>query len=260
MCWGAQLLIDSLAELLSLSVTELALCYLAVFAAGLVRGFAGFGLSAVLMASIVTFIPPVSLIPVCFLLEATASFVMFRGGAAQADMRIVWGLAIGSALGAPLGLYATNSLDPDISKTVALAILLTLSLAQLMRLRPRFLATNAGLYSSGLLAGVATGLASIGGMVVALYVLASDADARRMRASLVMFLFLGMFSSVIYLYLYEMLNLQAVWRALALAPAMLLGLAVGTLLFRPRWLPVYKSSCLLFLVSLCALGLYRQLN
>ncbi|MEO0980836.1 MAG: sulfite exporter TauE/SafE family protein, partial [Pseudomonadota bacterium] len=60
--------------------TQLTICAVMVFIAGLVRGFAGFGLSAVLMASIVVFIPPIELIPVCFLLEAAASLAMFRGG------------------------------------------------------------------------------------------------------------------------------------------------------------------------------------
>ena len=48
--------------------THLVISAVMVFVAGMVRGFAGFGLSAVLMASIVVIIPPVELIPVCFLL------------------------------------------------------------------------------------------------------------------------------------------------------------------------------------------------
>ncbi len=237
----------------------MAIAALAVFAAGMVRGFAGFALSAVMMASLVVLIPPVSLIPVCYLLEGVASAVMLRGGITHADRRIAWGLALTSALGVPIGLFATSNIDADLSKTLALGLLLTLAAAQLLKFRPRFLATAKGLYLSGLTAGIATGLASVGGMVVALYVLSSGVDAKRMRASLVLYLALGMFSSGIYLFYFDMLNALAMWRALALAPIMLLGLACGTLLFRPRFVHLYKFSCLALLSTLCLLGLVRQL-
>lgn len=252
-------MLASIAEWVSLPLNEMVLIALAAFAAGLVRGFAGFGLSAVMMASAATFIPPVSLIPVCFMLEAMASLVMVRGGIKEADMRIVWGLVIGSLIGTPIGLYMTNSLDAEHSKIFALGIVTVLTLLQLLKIKPHFLMTASGLYISGLAAGVATGLASVGGMVVALYVLASDAEPKRMRASLVMFLFLGMFSSTVYLYFYDMLTMAALMRALILGPLMLLGLLVGSLMFRPQWQFVYKPACLVFLLLLCAVGLIRQL-
>ncbi len=245
--------------MVTLSSKEVMLLSLAAFAAGLIRGFAGFGLSAVVMASAATFVPPVSLIPVCFLLEAMASMVMFRGGLKDADMRIVWGLAIGSIVGSPVGFYATTSIDPDTSKVVALTLVTSLSILQLLKFRSKFLATNSGLYVSGLLAGVATGLASIGGMVVALYVLSTDAEPKRMRASLVMFLFVGMFSSTVYLLSYQMLTPTALYRALLFAPPLFLGLLMGTTLFRPNLQHLYKRVCLAFLIGLCLIGLGRQL-
>lgn len=232
----------------------------AVLAAGLIRGFAGFGLSAILMASIVTIIPPVSLIPICFILEGLASVAMFRGGIKNADMTLVWGLAIGAAIGTPIGLYATTSIDVDLSKQIALLVILTLTIANLFKLRPKFLATKSGLYGSGLTAGVVTGLASVGGMVVALYILASEPEAKRIRASLVMFLFIGMFTSLIYLFVYNMMTMQAFWRGAVLGPVILLGVYLGSVLFRPAYEHFYKRVCLLLLIILCVLGLVRQIS
>ena len=48
-----------------------------------------------------------------------------------------------------------------------------------------------GTVCSGICAGIATGLASIGGLIVATYVLASQNSARRMRASLVVYILLN---------------------------------------------------------------------
>lgn len=237
---------------------QLAFVLLAVFAAGLVRGFAGFGLSAVMMAGVVSLVPPVSLIPICFMLEAVASFAMFRGGLKNANMRVVWGLVIGSALGTPLGLYATNSMPIDLSKNVALILVLTLTASQMLGFKPSFLQSKYGPLACGLLAGIATGLASVGGMVVALYVLASGVAAKNMRGSLVMFLFLGMFSSGFYLWVYDMWTITAIKQTLSLTPMLLLGLLVGSLLFKPDHERFYKRACQWLLVVLCLLGLARQ--
>ena len=230
-----------------------------VFIAGLVRGFAGFALSATVMAGIAAIIPPVELIPICFILKGAASVAMFRGGMKDADMKIVWALAIGSAIGVPIGLLATTSVDIEVSKIIALLIVLTLTIAQLCKLQPKFLATKGGLYGSGVLAGIATGLASVGGMVVALYVLASDTNPKNMRASLVMFLFIGMFTSLGYLFLYEVMTYKAFWRGVTMVPIVLLGVFLGNLLFRPAYTHLYKRICLLLLIFLAVAGLTKQI-
>jgi len=178
--------------LTGLSTAQFYIVVGAVFVAGVVRGFSGFALSALVMASLAIMIAPIELIVVCWLLELSASLLMVRGGFKDGDMKVALGLAIGSAVGAPVGLYLTNNLSIEASKFVALMVILTLAVLQLLRVRATLLATQPGLYLSGMVAGVATGLASVGGMVVALYVLARDAPAKAMRGSLVMYLLAGL--------------------------------------------------------------------
>jgi len=197
------------------------------------------------------------LIPICYILEATASLIMFRGGIRDANMKIVWGLSIGSAIGFPVGLYATKVLPIQTSKLVALCIILALATAQLLRASPKFLARTPGLYASGLTAGVVTGLAHVGGMVVALYVLAREAPAKTMRASLVMFLFIGMFTSLVYLLGFGVLNKSAAIRGLLLAPVVAAGVLVGSAMFRPSLETAYKKFCLGLLIFLAFTGLLR---
>ena len=252
-------MIETLANMTELAPGELILCTGAIFFAAIVRGFAGFALSALIMASVVTILPPVELIPVCFLLEATASLMMFRGGIKEADMRIVWGLAISSAVGSPIGLYATTTLPVDTSKLIALTLLIVLAALQLFKVRIPLLATRPGLYFSGLTAGIATGLASIGGMVVALYVLSQEKAARTMRASLVMFLAITMFTTLIYLLYYEVLDMMAARRGLVFAPVVIAGVLAGSWLFRPSLEGFYKRFCLVLLLSLAGVSLVRAL-
>jgi len=248
---------EAFLDLVDLTATQFSICVVVVFLAGMVRGFSGFALSALVMASLAIMIPPVELIAVCWFLEMSASLLMVRGGFKEADMKVVFGLVIGSAVGSPMGLYLTNTLPVATSKAIALIVVLILAAAQLLKLRPAFLATTPGLYFSGLLAGIATGLASVGGMIVALYVLARDAPARMMRASLVMFLFIGSMISFIYLYLYGMMISAVVARGLILALPCMAGVIAGKALFMPRLEGYYKPFCLVLLVFLAAIGLVR---
>ncbi|RED14365.1 sulfite exporter TauE/SafE family protein [Pontivivens insulae] len=248
---------ETLATFTALTPGALAFLLAAGFIAGLVRGFAGFALSAIIMASAAVVIPPVELIPVCFLMEGVASIAMFRGGWRDADLGVVWVLVIGSAIGVPLGLLATTSISVEGSQLAALCLILMLTLAQLFKMVPRAIGSRPGLYATGLGAGIATGLASVGGMVVALYVLSRQDDAARMRGSLVMFLFGGMFTTGVTLTLYGLLDGESLRRGLVLAPVVLLGVLLGTLLFRPSLVPFYRRFCLFLLCVLSVAGLVR---
>jgi len=123
----------------------------------------------------------------------------------------------------------------------------------------RFLASNWGLYGSGWMAGVATGLASVGGMVVALYVLAQNAPPREMRASLVLFLFLGSVTTALSLLAFGLMDRTAIARGLAMAGPAALGVILGQLSFIPRWEHFYKPFCLLLLLALSSWGILRMI-
>jgi len=136
-------------------------------------------------------------------------------------------------------------------------LIVLLALMQLLRKSPAFLGTKPGLYAAGLTAGIAGGLAGVAGMVVALFVLAQNAAPAVMRASLVMYLFLGIFSSVFWLTLSGLLDSLAITRGLFLAPVAIIGVMIGTHLFRPSLEVFYKRFCLGLLIFVAVAGLLR---
>lgn len=242
-----------------LSIDVLPFFIAAMFLAGLIRGFSGFALSATVMACLSSFIAPIEIIPICFALEILAAVIMFRGGLKDADFSLVKGLAIGNFVGVPLGLFVLTQLDVSTSRIVALTMVMCVGTLLLFRVKASFLTTQKGPYIGGLTAGIASGIASIGGMVVALFVLTLDKTAKEIRASLIIYLMIAMVSSVIYLILYEIMTLDAIKRALVASPIMIAGVLVGSALFRPNFAKYYKPICLLVLLVICALGLFRQL-
>ena len=246
-----------LVNLLALTSAEVIVLAVICLVAGLVRGFSGFALSAMVMASGVLIIAPVQLIPICWWLEMTASLFMLRSGWKEANRKVAIGLALGSTLGVPFGLALTMAIAPEFSKLVALGVIIILAILQLSRVKMPFLSSNFWLYGSGWLAGIVTGLAGVGGMVVALYVLVQKVPPRQMRASLVLFLFLGSVTTMISLWSFGVMDKTAVVRGLVMSFPAGFGVVIGKLLFVPKWEDFYKPFCLTLLIALASTGIIR---
>jgi len=240
-----------------LTVTQFWLLLAITITAGVVRGFAGFALSAVIMASAATFVPPVQLIPICFWLEFCASLMMGRGGWQEADRSLVLGLVISSAIGTPIGLMLTTTLPVDTSKTIALILVIVLAVLLLAKVRLAFLATKPGLYLAGLVAGIIGGLAALAGMVVALYVLSQDAGARKMRAALVLYLFISLATLLVYQIYFDVMTWTAMKRSAVFAIPTFAGVWLGQKFFVSKLEPYYRPFCLALLTSLAFAGLIR---
>ncbi|MEM7488232.1 MAG: sulfite exporter TauE/SafE family protein, partial [Pseudomonadota bacterium] len=247
-----------MADLLALPTATAWIAIAACAHAGAIRGFAGFGLSALAMSCLATLIPPIQLIPVFWFLEMSASLLLMRGGWADAERSTALTLVIAAAIGLPLGLLATMAIPASTSQTVALAILVALAAAQLARLRPAFLATRPGTAATGLGAGLITGLAGAGGLFIALYTLARDLPARTMRGTLNIYMLgAGLLGLATHLALGTMDRIAATRGAILIVPT-LAGVLLGRALFTPRWAPFYRPACLTLLLGLAAAGLVRQ--
>ena len=209
------------------------------------------------MAAGIAFLPPIALIPILWFQEMAASILMARGGWRDAQRLLVVLLVAGSWIGWPLGLTLTGSISVETSKTLALGVILVLSVMQLAKLRIPGLNTNAGALISGIVAGIISGTAHVGGMVVALYVLAQGSAARSMRGTLVLFLFISSVGSLFYQLGFGVMTETSIYRGLALVPFTLIGVVIGTRFFSPKLEPYYKPFCLGLLICLSFVGLVR---
>ena len=244
-------------DLLALPPLTAWIAVLACALAGAIRGFAGFGLSALAMAMLATLIPPRELLPVFWFLEMSASLVLTRGGWAEADRPTAVLLVAFSGLCLPLGLLLTLAVDPTLSKTAALALLVALAALQLLRVRLPALATRPGTAATGAAAGLITGVAGAGGMAIALYAMVRDLPARRMRGTLNVYMLGAGIVGLLSHLLVGTMTSTAATRGLVLVVPTLLGVAVGRALFTPRWEPLYKPVCLTLLIGLAGAGLLR---
>lgn len=242
---------------LGLSTGELAYALAAVFVAGVVRGFTGFALSAMIMASLTLILPPVDLLPVCVLLELLASALLLPGGFGHADKKMVLQLQTGALIGTPLGLMLTTSMPADASRLLAQSLVAVLAVVQLLRLRLPVSGSGLGTTATGILSGFVTGVASIGGMVIALYTLARQLPPASVRGSLILVIFIGGSLTLLWQLALGVMTQTGATRAAALAIPMVAGVLVGRAFFTPKFEKYYRPVCLSLLIALAAFGIAR---
>lgn len=181
---------SDLSNLLGLSTGQLLTAAVLLFAAGLIRGFSGFGFSMVAVTGLSQLRPPAEIIPMVLFLEVFASLHLMTATWREADWRSLSWLLIGMTAATPLGvlLLATVPANPMrivVSLLVLSAALMLMSGWRLQR-RPGCAATLA----TGALSGFLNGAASIAGPPVIVFYLSSPAALNVSRASLIAF-FLG---------------------------------------------------------------------
>lgn len=229
---------------------------LVVFIAGIVRGLTGFGFSALCFFALAPILSPLAIVPLMFALESAASLHLIRRVWSDVPRRWLAFLLLGSAIGIPAGVWLLRYLSADIVRSttgmvVLAACILLLTGVQLFR-RPN----DVVLASVGLLAGIANGMASIGGLVVAVYSLSARLPLIQMRAGLIVFFLIIDVYGLAWFSGHGLLSLDIIYLMAISLPIMLLGNRLGFSFFdkTTEQFKRYLSIGLLMLLSSIAIA------
>ena len=94
-------------------------------------------------------------------------------------------------------------------------------------------------------------------MIVATYVMASQNSAGRMRASIVLYIFLNSVTTFSFLILFDVMDHKAFVRGVLLAVPSSIGVVLGSILFMQKLEKYYRPFSLGLLISFSLVGLIR---
>lgn len=229
----------------------------AVLGAAVIRGFSGFGFSAIVVATTGLVGDPLDAVAVVLLCEVAMTLQAARGIAGQVDWGRVGLLLAGAAIGLPLGVYGLVSIGVDAAR-VAISLFILVMCAILLagwhlgrevRGWP-----NAAM---GVASGVANG-AAMAGLPVAAFFTAQPIPPQVFRATL-----------IVYFAVLDLASLPVLWQAglisrdtfVALAfalPALLAGNHFGNHRFRASAPRDFRRLAIALLAVLAVLGLARS--
>jgi len=162
--------------------TEIVLLGALAFAAAVVRGYSGFGFSAIVITAASIFIAPSELVPMLYLLEIVASIHMIRSIRSALDTRLLGFVLLGCVISLPLGQYFLLSLPADVTRLfICISVLVCAVLVwRGYRLRSQM---NSKLGTvAGVLIGLGSGLGSVGGLLAMVIFLGTRYDVAKTRA------------------------------------------------------------------------------
>ncbi|MDX9862717.1 MAG: sulfite exporter TauE/SafE family protein [Rhodospirillales bacterium] len=229
----------------------------AVLVAGLVRGFTGFGMSAVIVLALSMTLPPAEVVPMALLMEIAASAHMLPAAWKDVDWTYARGLLAGSAVGIPAGVALLVYVAPDPMRAVLSVFVLTMSGLILGGFRFRGRPGTRWGYGVGLVAGLANGAASFGGQPTALFLLSTPIAAAAARATLVFLAIVTSAYGAATAYFGGLLGPQELARAAVLLIPMAIGIAAGSRHFLKAAPETYRRFALGLLMALAAAGLIR---
>lgn len=230
----------------------------ACFGAALVRGYSGFGFSALVVAAAGLVTNPLNVVAVVLLGELILSAQAWRGIKGQVQGRMVWLLLAGAALGMPIGLWALLSIPEAAALAVISGFVLIMCLILHAGWRMEAVAGSKGILAVGFASGLANG-PGMGGLPVAAFFAAQPMPASVFRATLVAYFpLLDLYSLPLYAWA-GLITADTFWAFLFTLPLILLGNALGSRRFLAADPQEFRRFAIWLLALLALLGLGKAL-
>ena len=228
----------------------------AILVAAFVRGYSGFGFSAMVIAASSLVSNPLNFVAVVVILETVMSLQAARGAGPDVDWRRVWWLLGGAAVGLPLGLWVLTGISENTARALISGYVLVMCGILLAGWRLRSQVRGPG----NLVAGVVSGLANapgMGGLPIAAFFAAQPIKAAVFRATLIAYFpLLDLYSAPLY-WLAGLVTWDTLWASLIALPLTFVGNWLGGRHFLNTDPQDFRRFAIILLAALAALGLLK---
>jgi uncharacterized membrane protein YfcA len=232
---------------------------LGVLFASILRGFTGFGFGLAAVPLLSLALPPAEAVPLVVALQAVVGVAGLRGAWRLCDWRAVRGLTPGLLIGIPLGLLILTEFPPN---QVRLVIGLMIAGSVIVLWRGVRLPPNPSVpitLGVGTLSGVMSGLSSMGGPPIVVYLLALSHSAARVRATSIVYFMLSALASAGPMAWRGLIDREVLrWTAFCL-PTLFAGSWLGTWAFARAKPHHHRATALIVLSILAVLLIGRAL-
>jgi uncharacterized membrane protein YfcA len=227
---------------------------IAVLIAAFVRGYSGFGFSALVIAASGLVMNPLDFVAVVLICEVVMTGMQWRHVGPDVDWRRVWALLAGAVVGLPLGLWALTSIPVDAARAVISGYILVMCLVLLRGWNFRGPVGTGGTVAAGLVSGIANA-PGMAGLPVAAFFAAQPIPASVFRATLVAYFpILDLYSGPMYWW-NGMVSWDTLWAGLWCLPLVFIGTWAGSRHFLSTDPQDFRRFAIVLLAVLAVLGL-----
>lgn len=226
--------------------------------AGIVRGYSGFGFSAIFLAGSGLVTNPVNLVPVIVIADIFLTAGQARSIRTEiAWRRIAW-MGPGALIAMPFGIAAVARMGDDAARLAISVLILAMTSVLWTGWRTRAPLGGPAHLATGLVSGMAQG-ASLGGLPVAAFFAAQPIPAHAFRATIIAYFFLIDLVALPLMMRAGLVSLDTVLATAICLPFMAFGVWYGSHRFRAAAPENFRRYALLLLTILAIAGLARSL-
>jgi uncharacterized membrane protein YfcA len=221
----------------------------AVFVAGIVRGFSGFGTAMVYLPVAAQFVSPIWAITTMVIFDMFGPLPLVPRAVRDGNVRDSFRLAAGMIVAVPIGITALSLMPAEVFRYVASGAIMFLLVLLVGGVRYRGKLTKPLIYFTGGLGGLFGGSVGMAGPPVIMLYMASDQPTKVIRANILIYLLLTDFIMLAVFHGYGFLNWTPVFIGLLLLVPYAIAGIIGSWIFDPekeklfRWVAYSIIGC-----------------
>ena len=243
-----------------LSLVEIFFIIFTVFIASIIRGFNGFGFSATCISGFSFILPAIEIVPIILALEVIISIFMVPYILKKIDWRFVFKILIGIIIGSPIGLYLLKYLNSQTTHLFVCLMIIFFSILLMRGYSNQKISNNYGKFFTGIFSGTLNGLTTLGGMPVAIFLLATSIQPAIIRGSLAALFFLTDIYAFGLSFFAGIVDITTIYRTLPLIIILPIGVYIGDKFFVKSNESTYRQVVFYFLIFISILGVFNALS
>ena len=245
---------------LQLSIAETYLIFFIVFIASIIRGFNGFGFSAICISGFSFILPAIEIVPIILALEVVISIFMVPYVWKKIDWGFVFKILLGIIVGSPIGLYLLKYLNPQTTHLSICLLIIFFSILLMKGFSNQKINNNYGKFFTGIVSGTLNGLTTLGGMPVALFLLITSIQPAVIRGSLAALFFLTDIYAFVLSFFSGIIDMTTIYRVIPLIIILPLGVFIGNKFFVKSKEETYRKVVFYFLIIISITGILKIMS
>ena len=243
-----------------LSLIEIYYVLIIVFIASIIRGFNGFGFSAICISGFSYILPAIEIVPIILALEVAISIFMAPYIWNKIDWKFVFKILLGILIGSPIGLYLLKHLNPQITHLFVCLLIIFFSILLMRGFSNQKINNNYGTFLTGIISGTLNGFTTLGGMPVALFLLIINIQPALIRGSLAALFFLTDIYAFVLSFFSGIVDMVTIYRVIPLIIILPFGVFIGNKFFVKSKEETYRKVVFYFLIIISIIGVLRIIS
>jgi uncharacterized membrane protein YfcA len=176
------------------------------------------------------------------------------------DWNFVFKLLVGITIGSPIGIYLLKYLSSDVTHISVCVLVIFLSSLLMKGYENKKIDNSFAKMFTGIISGTLNGLTTLGGMPVALFLLATSIQPAVIRGSLAALFFLTDIYAFVLSSVAGIVDITTIYRILPLIIILPIGVYIGDKFFVKSKEETYRKVVFYFLIFISILGFFRAIN